>query len=131
MMWAPFLLHRQRLGNQPTAVCNAIERDEAAHSRALIRPQQRLIQRLEPVPQLLKAIMRVFANGIDNVLNVLGRRIFRQRAKLRIQLRQRARLILLRLATVERGRNEIPVIGERILYQPGELRMAVCRSPVT
>src|SRR6185369_12620836 len=49
---------RQRLRDQPATVGDAVERDEAAHARALGGAEQNFIERPEPVAQALE-LMRL------------------------------------------------------------------------
>ena len=62
----------QRLGDQAAAVVDAVERDEAAHARALAGAEQGFVERLEPAAQ---AFERVALADFEHLrLDVLGRR---------------------------------------------------------
>jgi hypothetical protein len=74
----------KRLGDEATAIVDAVQRDEAAHARALRRAEQRLVQRLEPVAQAFERI--ALADLEDDVLDLVSRGGGIERGKLRIEV---------------------------------------------
>src|SRR3546814_2610831 len=56
----------------------------------------------------------LLADRINNGLNVLGRRIGGKCRQFPVQAFQRCNFHTLRLATEKRGRDEIPIIGQRV-----------------
>src|SRR3546814_11103150 len=71
-------LLRRRLGaialqhgvDESEALLEAVERHEGAHARAFLLPQQNLAERLEPIAQILVAVL--LADRVDLVLDRLA-----------------------------------------------------------
>ena len=80
--------------DQREAFFQSVERHEGAHARALFLAQQDLVERLEPVAQVLVAV--VLADGIDLVLDRHAVRVGGQRPQAPRKVRQRLALFLAR-----------------------------------
>src|SRR3546814_5343503 len=114
---------RQRLRNQLPAVRYARKRNESAHARTLRVAQKGFIQRLEPIAQSFEPAL--LADRINNGLNGLGRRIGGKWRQFPVKAFQRCNFHTLRLATEKRGRDEIPIIGQRVTNKAGQFMIFV------
>src|SRR3546814_8276482 len=85
--------------------------------------QKGCIQRLEPIAQSFEPAL--LADRINNGLNVLGRRIGGKCRQFPVQPFQRCNFHTLRLATEKRGRDEIPIIGQRVTNNAAPSRIFV------
>src|SRR3546814_10444558 len=75
----------------------------------------------EPVAQRGEAIGLVLADLVDDILDIVGGRVGRERGEPSIERPQGRDLAALRLAALQRRRDEIAVIGHGIVDQPVEL----------
>src|SRR4051812_10153415 len=76
----------QHLADEVRGFRPAVERDEGAHARALILPEQDLVERLEPGLQVRERV--ALADLIDLVLEILGARLGRCAVEIAQQLVQ-------------------------------------------
>src|SRR3954449_9305000 len=77
----------KRFGNQAAAVVDAVQRDEAAHARALRGAEQGLVERLEPAAQRFEWV--ALADLEDGVLDDFAVGAGRELRKLGIEVAQR------------------------------------------
>src|SRR5690606_22920773 len=87
----PLLLPRERLGDQLARVGHAVKRDEAAHTRALARAEQGLVERAKPVAKGSETERLPLADLVDLGLDLFGRGTFGHRLEHGIERAQRIR----------------------------------------
>src|SRR3546814_15256798 len=87
-----------------TTLCRS-QRDETAHARTRARSEQRLVERPEPVAQRGEAIGLVLADLVDDILDIVGGRVGRERGEPSIERPQGRDLAALRLAALPRRRD--------------------------
>ena len=109
----------QRLGDQLAAVVDSVERDEAAHARALAGAEQGLVKRLEPAAQALE---RVALADLEHLgLDVLGGRVGRELRQLRIEVAQGFGFHFGRRAALQLRHDEVARVIDREADQLVEL----------